>query len=163
MDKFKTIDLSKSGWNFRLTICPKGTLVKVEMKEFNQKDDKYKEVKTSWSGKNLTINDIEDVLDDAIKASRPDGMKPARSKGKFFDDLNTIKEQLFDAPDEIKGAFNNLTKYFSGKGAGIKHHYAVSSPTSNGSIKWEIMEISGDTPPFSSSKQRPGFRFVKLD
>lgn len=31
----------------------------------------------------------------------------------LFEDLNSIKEQLFDAEPEVKSAFNNVVEYFS--------------------------------------------------
>lgn len=31
----------------------------------------------------------------------------------YFDDLTTIKSELFSAPDEVKKSFNNLVKFFS--------------------------------------------------
>lgn len=32
----------------------------------------------------------------------------------YFDDLTTIKSELFSAPDEVKKSFNNLVKFFTG-------------------------------------------------
>lgn len=32
---------------------------------------------------------------------------------KLFDDLNSIKEQLFDAPSDVKASFNNVVQYFA--------------------------------------------------
>lgn len=42
-----------------------------------------------------------------------------KSQKKFHDSLGSIKEQLFDAPEDVKQSFNSIVKYFTYKSHGI--------------------------------------------
>jgi len=72
---------------------------------------------------------------------------------RFYDDLQRVKEQLFDAPIEVKEAFNTVVRYFSWfkRDEGPKEYYIVEvfnagSTYGGNSIGYRIHRIPSEKP-----------------